>query len=657
MNPVKSSITLNSFPSWHRLASNLSVPAQPPAVLDSHSSYYPASVVIFLWSMSCLFSIETIFGNLLVLVAYRLERSIRLQLSSHFIVSLAVSDLIIGMEGFPMLTLYVVKGERWPLGNIMCQIWLCIDYTLCLVSILTVLLITVDRYGSVCFPAKYRQWQTERKVQVMVVLSWLFPSVLFIMMIFGWENFTGETIEQTDKCYAPFLNDPYVNMSMYIVYYWTILIAISVLYRGIHLAARNLEKRNVARHQRTMALMLGQRYMAQVSLGLYFHAETEDDAVESSKQPVTDRNNTGKNGLTEGSVCASPYEAKPSSNKPIPTIRVGDGPMQSEENGNKSSNECDSAADLADGNLESTCSEKLSPLHVPNPVMEQSCLEKKNGRSRRSAASASDASSFKLDSSGGSQGDVTSVSEIRSKHAMENDGINENSRSKASRVEKNIAQNLYTSEEEDEDEEKENKQAKKTSYRLYGAISINPPVSKRSLHGFFFKSRHKLKREPKNSNKGEPSEITGLQQPPAEDPLKPLMEKLQHTTKGSGEGKEQSTVNKHNNWLSTFLLSPTSFLQRRRKITKAERRARRAFRTITVIVGTFALFWSPYYIVATIYGFCPKCVPSPLFLTSYYLCYLNSSFNPFAYAFANRSFRRTFIRILRGDLLCKIACL
>lgn len=110
------------------------------------------------------------------------------------------------------------------------------------------------------------------------------------------------------------------------------------------------------------------------------------------------------------------------------------------------------------------------------------------------------------------------------------------------------------------------------------------------------------------------------------------------TRKGSGH------------WLMNLFNNPTSILNRKRKVTKAERRARKAFRTITVIVGTFALFWSPYYIVATIYGFCPDCVPAPLFLTSYYLCYLNSSVNPFAYAFANRLFRKTFIRILRGDL-------
>uniref|UniRef100_A0A5S6QQ34 G_PROTEIN_RECEP_F1_2 domain-containing protein n=1 Tax=Trichuris muris TaxID=70415 RepID=A0A5S6QQ34_TRIMR len=125
---------------------------------------------------------------------------------------------------------------------------------------------------------------------------------------------------------------------------------------------------------------------------------------------------------------------------------------------------------------------------------------------------------------------------------------------------------------------------------------------------------------------------------------------LQAKTTKSPTKDKSGTSQKLSNWTTILFSNPASLLMGKRKVTKAEKRARRAFRTITVIVGAFALFWSPYYIVATVYGFCQDCVPNALFLTSYYLCYLNSSFNPFAYAFANRAFRRTFLRVLKGDL-------
>ncbi len=72
-------------------------------------------------------------------------------------------------------------------------------------------------------------------------------------------------------------------------------------------------------------------------------------------------------------------------------------------------------------------------------------------------------------------------------------------------------------------------------------------------------------------------------------------------------------------------------------------------RTITFIVGFFAVLWSPYFIAATIYGFCPDCIPSWLFITCYYMWYVNSAGNPFMYALANKQFKSAFVRMAHGD--------
>lgn len=100
-----------------------------------------------------------------------------------------------------------------------------------------------------------------------------------------------------------------------------------------------------------------------------------------------------------------------------------------------------------------------------------------------------------------------------------------------------------------------------------------------------------------------------------------------------------SKTRKASNLVSQILSTPAWLLGRKRKKTRAERRARKAFRTITIILGAFVLFWSPYFIFATVYGFCDTCISMPIFLISYYMCYLNSTVNPFCYALANRQFR------------------
>jgi hypothetical protein len=111
--------------------------------------------------------------------------------------------------------------------------------------------------------------------------------------------------------------------------------------------------------------------------------------------------------------------------------------------------------------------------------------------------------------------------------------------------------------------------------------------------------------------------------------------------------------------LLTVIRNHSARKRKRRKLAKhthsrSENRARKALRTITIILGSFTILWTPFYVLATIYGFCDRCKTSEnfniLYAISYYLCYMNSPLNPLCYALANQQFKRTFKRILRGDL-------
>lgn len=136
---------------------------------------------------------------------------------------------------------------------------------------------------------------------------------------------------------------------------------------------------------------------------------------------------------------------------------------------------------------------------------------------------------------------------------------------------------------------------------------------------------------------------------------------LTSITPASSTSQQATTANeKGNSSKRDFIRSIGKRLKGRKKIplvggrpkSKSENRARKAFRTISFILGAFVACWTPYHVLALVEGFCsnPPCTNVHLYMFSYFLCYANSPMNPFCYALANQQFKKTFTRILKGDL-------
>ncbi|GMS98632.1 hypothetical protein PENTCL1PPCAC_20807, partial [Pristionchus entomophagus] len=190
----------------------------PPAVAALMS--IPASIIILM----------TIFGNLLVLC---FKARVGRTNTTLLVWNLGLTDFLVGVIVLPLGAFHLIY-RRWIFGAFLCQVWVAADVTFCTCSVVTICVISVDRYMAVTRPLRYKSIVTKSRVVIVMLIIWTF-SLSIPMATWKWAENISDIEER--KCFA---GDQirYLAHSVVLAFFLPASVTLSLYWRIYNLARK-----------------------------------------------------------------------------------------------------------------------------------------------------------------------------------------------------------------------------------------------------------------------------------------------------------------------------------------------------------------------------------------------------------------------------------
>ena len=135
----------------------------------------PVSGRIVMGTLLAIGVISGVFGNILVLFAILLDKSLRKHGRNLMILNLAITDLLMTSFPMPILGVYIAfYWPKWNFGEILCKTTVYVAVICSAVSVVTLVLIAFDRYFAI---VRNKQMLKRRNVKIVLCLSWLYGFV------------------------------------------------------------------------------------------------------------------------------------------------------------------------------------------------------------------------------------------------------------------------------------------------------------------------------------------------------------------------------------------------------------------------------------------------------------------------------------------------
>uniref|UniRef100_A0A8C3MM94 Uncharacterized protein n=1 Tax=Geospiza parvula TaxID=87175 RepID=A0A8C3MM94_GEOPR len=186
---------------------------------------FSLAVLVLLAFLMVLLCLVTILGNMLVILAFIMDRNLRHR-SNYFFLNLAVSDFAVGVFCMPLYIPYL---------------WLVMDYLVCAASVFNIVLISYDRFLSVTKAVSYRAQQgIMSSSAIKMVAIWVLALLLYCPAILFWEHVAGHSVVPVDQCYAEFFHNWYFLLCASTLEFFVPLLLVT--YFNVHIF-HNIQRR------------------------------------------------------------------------------------------------------------------------------------------------------------------------------------------------------------------------------------------------------------------------------------------------------------------------------------------------------------------------------------------------------------------------------
>ncbi|XP_019614395.1 PREDICTED: uncharacterized protein LOC109462307 [Branchiostoma belcheri] len=237
---------MDAFLTWNGTGDeNVSATLAPrPAEAAAFST---GEVVLEITAM-LLIMVATVVGNAAVCWIVISNPKLR-TVSNQLVFNLALCDLLTAVVNGPITVVVLVSEKRWNMGDAMCAINGFTTTMFGLASVLTLAVISLNRFAMIVHPQKAGRWFSVWKLRAMIFGVWAISSLASFPPIVGWSTYQfiqGKAIctikWSTDVSYTLFILPTFILLPFFVM--------IACYYKIFKVVKKN-SQRIMSHHRRT----------------------------------------------------------------------------------------------------------------------------------------------------------------------------------------------------------------------------------------------------------------------------------------------------------------------------------------------------------------------------------------------------------------------